>query len=249
MTLSVKRVGWYLIAGAAVILGALAFQTSLLAGLLFIAAGSIALPDIRDELRARGTNISSWLAITLVVTGAVSGLIVIGMTTTETPASTPGATTSAPTDAQDAPSFSLSANDTQRSNPLDTLHITWIGDARQSVDPQPDDGYTYEADAGQQYVVLRLNITNAGERAVDLDPGYYRLLVDGVEYSPNNLARGDSMRDVTLRPGASYKTHLTFQIPEEADGAELITDNEAYYDTYVAANFTRDPGLTVQYGQ
>jgi hypothetical protein len=245
MDVSVDRLGWYLGAGVAFLFAIGALEASLLATLLFAAAGVVALPEVRSALRGRGTIITTWLAAALLVMGLLSGLFVYSAANTAPGTASAGAST---TPAEAGLHVDLSATDTDFENSADSLHVAWNGTAREVVDPQRDDGYTYEASDGKQYIVVAVNLTNTGERRLDLDARYVRLLADGVEYEAKQLVGGDHLRDVTLRPGASYQAHLTFEIPADVDAASLIANNEAYPQKQVAANFTHTPGLDVRYG-
>lgn len=247
MTLSTQRLGFYAGAAVAFFFAIGAASASLLATLLFAAAGLVALPQVRGALRDRGTVITTWLAAALLVTGLIAGIGVYSIAEPTTSPNTQGASNSPTTPTANAPSINLAANDTAYENPADSLHVGWNGTARSAVDPQRDDGYTYEADSGKQYVIVRLNLTNTGERSLDLTPEYFRLLAAGVEYAPQQLVGGDDLRSATLRPGASYQAHLAFEIPADVDAAVVITNPDAYYNKQVAANFTRNSGLAIQY--
>jgi len=244
MDVSLQRLAFYAGAGVAFFFAIGAATASILAAVLFVAGGLIALPQVRSQLRARGTVITTWLAAALLVTSCIGGLAVYSVASTqESTQTTAGGGTATPSEL----AVSFSANNTTYQNDVDRLHVAWNAEARETVDPQANDGYSYEGDADHKYIVVRVNITNTGERRIDLTQRYFRLLTDGVEYSPQHLVGGDDLRDVTLRPDASYTTHLTFEVPRNVDSATLIANPEAYNQKRVAAVFYESSNLTVQY--
>jgi len=245
MDVSLNRLAFYVGAAVAFFFAIGAASVNIIATLLFAAAGLVALPQVRSRLRARGTVITTWLAAALLVTGLASGLVVYSATPAAD--STPNDAGAGTSTTASGVAISFSANDTEFQNDVDRLHVGWTAEAREVVDPQANDGYSYEADADRQYVVVRVNITNTGERSIDLTPRYFRLLANGVEYSPQQLAGGDDVRDVTLRPGASYKAHLTFEVPRDVDAATVIANPDAYRQKRVAAVFSEHTNLTVRY--
>lgn len=172
-------------------------------------------------------------------------------TATPTPTPTPTATatrtptataTQTPTQTP-APEFDLSAEDATPDDAYTTFQTEYVGRTQKTVAPQDGSTY-YEAASGRTFLVVRLRITNVGERA-DLTPAFYDVDVGGALYSYQPLeGYPNDLSGVTLRADATFEGWTLYSIPAEATEATLIANQRAYYSPN-AVRFSESADLTV----
>jgi len=150
------------------------------------------------------------------------------------------------TPGSDVADVSVTSVDSSVSDTSSQLNIEWNSRAQSAVDPDPDDISIYNSNDGEKYVVVRMNIQNTGTQSVELTPRAFVLGSDGVEYDYQGLfGSGNSLSDVTLNPEGQYSGWVAFSVPEDMEEAELISDQEAYFDQTVSTDFDHNPDMEI----
>ena len=123
--------------------------------------------------------------------------------------------------------------------------MTWNARAQSAVDPDTSDVSNYQAEDGNKFAVVRMQLTNAGESEIDLTPRLFRLTADGVSYDFQSLfGSGQGGLDVALQQNASYDGWVVFEVPEDTSNAELTVNQDAYVGN-TTVRFTQDESLPV----
>ncbi|WP_277540243.1 DUF4352 domain-containing protein [Haloarcula laminariae] len=240
MDITLSKVLGYLFGLLAIPVGLLFMFASVIGGGLLVLAGLIALPIVRSQLSKRGgVNISTWAAVGLVVllTMASTG----ALTLTAANAIFDGTDNSTETDVS---AVSVTANDSE-GPASQNLSVVWNARAQSAVDPNPDDGTLYNSDDGEKYLVVRMQITNQGERSVDLTPRLFRFVTGGVEYEYQALFGSGGSLDATVRSGGTYDGWVAYTIPSDTTEGDLIVHQDAYVDERTQVTFEKDESLPI----
>jgi len=230
----------YLVGVSLVLLSTLLTIQSLL-GLLPLVAGMIILPPVRRQLDSRmNVTISRGLAAGVGGVGIVMAIVVM------VAVAGGGGTGGENIPGSDVEDVSVTAVNPSVSDAPSQLEVEWNSRAQSAVDPDPDDISSYESNDGQKYIVVRMNIQNTGSQSVDLTPQAFILRSDGVEYDYQGMfGSGNSLTDVTLNPDGEYSGWVAFSVPEEMNEAELVSNQEAYFDQTVSTNFNRNSDMEI----
>ncbi|MBX0325775.1 DUF4352 domain-containing protein [Halomicroarcula sp. F13] len=240
--ITLRNVVGYLFGLAAILAGLVFAFVSVASGVALIIAGAVALPVIRRSLDTRlDVSFSAAAVVGLVVllTVASMGMFVA--------AALDGSGQSGPTGAgSDVSNVSVTAQDADPPA-TQSLNVVWNARAQSAVDPTPDDSLSYDAEEGQKYLVVRMQLTNNASSSIDLTPTLFRALSDGVEYEYQALFGSTSgdLRGVTLREGATFDGWVAFSIPEDTTSVELIVHQDAYYNERTAVQFEKDASMPV----
>ena len=104
----------------------------------------------------------------------------------------------------------------------------------------------FHPDDGEKFVVVRMTITNAGDRQHQLTPRLFRLEADGEVYDhENTLGPGYNIDDVTIGPGDEYSGWTVYAVPMGTTEARLTVDRDFYLERNVSVTFTHDPDLAI----
>jgi len=126
------------------------------------------------------------------------------------------------------------------------LDVTWTSRAQSGVDPNPDDYSSYSADEGEKFVVFRMAIKNTGSEPVDLTPRLFKLDVDSVVYDHQSLfGSSGGLGQVELEPGGEFTGWIAFTVDAGTTEAELVVNQDAYYNTRVRVTFDHNPGMEI----
>jgi hypothetical protein len=211
-------------------------------GLVPLVAGVLILPPVRRYLESeRGIELSRGITVAIGFVAIVAVMIgivaVAGGGDSGTSEELPGS---------DVSDVSVTAIDSAESGASSELEIEWNARAQSAVDPDPDDLSIYNSNEGQKYVVVRMNIQNDGSEPVELTPGAFSLRSDGVEYDYQGLfGSGNSISQVTLNPEGEYSGWVAFSVPQDMTNAELITNQDAYFDQTVSTRFESNSDMEI----
>lgn len=232
-----------------IFMGALINTTFLIAGFALALAGLLSLPIVRSVVKQR-TDVSfstgavvgiTLLLVTFSMGGVVVGLLTYGGDSSGEDGYTgPGA---------DVSNVSIQAEDTNPNEPAHSLEVTWNARAQSAVDPDPDDMSIYNAEDGQKFLAVRMQLTNTDSESIDLSPYFFRAVVEGVEYQPQSLLGSSQggLSQVTLRSGASYDGWVVFSVPEDATAAEITVVQDSYYfDGPASVKFNHDESMAIE---
>jgi hypothetical protein len=212
-------------------------------GLLTLLAGLLVLPFVRRFLESR-FDIELSRGVTA-ATGSLGVVIAIVAVVLIAISAGGGSVENTNTPGSDVSDVSVTAENSISNTPSH-LDIEWNSRAQSAVDPDPDDISIYNSNEGQKFVVVRMKIQNTGSEPVELTPQAFILRSDGVEYSYQGLfGSGNSLSDVTLNSGGEYSGWVVFSVPEDMTDAELITDQDAYFQQTVSTNFNRNSGMAI----
>jgi hypothetical protein len=227
--------------GIGVILMSILLTVQTPIGLVPLVAGVLILPPVRRYLESqRGIELSRGITIALGLVAVVAVMIGIvavagggGSMGEELPGS-------------DVSDISVTAVDSAESEAASELEVEWNSRAQSAVDPDPEDFTEYNSNEGQKYVVVRMNIRNPGSEPVELTQRAFSLRSDGVEYDYQGLfGSGNSISQVTLNPGGEYSGWVAFSVPQGMTNAELITNQDAYFDQTVSTRFEYNSDMEI----
>ena len=242
MKITLGSITSYLVGGLLVLVSIpLTIQSPV--GLLSLIAGLLVLPPVRRLLESR-MDIELSRGVTAAVGSIGVVIAIVGIVLLA--ASGGGGVGGDSTPGSDVADVSVTAVDSSVSDTSSQLDIEWNSRAQSAVDPDPDDISSYESNDGQKYIVVRMNIQNTGSQSVDLTPQAFILRSDGVEYDYQGMfGSGNSLTDVTLNPDGEYSGWVAFSVPEDMTEAELITNQDAYFQQTVSTNFNRNSGTAI----
>jgi len=194
--------------------------------------------------RAQWKLAGAFLAVILVLVVVVIGIVVVGGIGLLALA---GSADSGPTGpGSDVSNVSMVAADASPPDATHSLDVVWNARAQSEVDPDPSDFSAYNANEGEKFLVVRMEITNSGDTDVELTQRLFKAEADGVRYDTQSLfGSGNSISDVTLSPGATYSGWVAFSIPSGTTDAELTVSQEAYYRENVTVAFDRNPEMPI----
>jgi len=224
--------------GIIAVLSGLAYTfTSAVAAALRVAAGGVALPPVRRQLRDRaGLNFSRASVVGLVLVLSVASLGALVMAADSSDGGGPGSEVS---------NVTIEAIDAEPRDATQSLNVTWNARAQSAVDPDTSDVSNYQAEDGNKFVVVRVQLTNAGENEIDLTPRLFGMTADGVGYDYQALfGSGQGGLDVSLQQNASYDGWVVFEVPEDTSNAELTVNQDAYAEN-TTVRFTQNENLPV----
>lgn len=209
-------------------------------GLVPLVTGILVLPPVRRYLESeRGIELSRGITAAIGFVGIV--IVLIGII-----AVAGGGGTGEELPGSDVSDVNVNAVDSVQSGTASELNVEWNARAQSAVDPDPDDLSIYNSNEGEKYVVVRMNIRNTGTESVELTPRAFILRSDGVEYDHQGLfGSGNSISQVTLNPEGEYSGWTVFSVPQDMSEAELITDQEAYFDQTVSTNFEYNSDMEI----
>jgi len=229
MEITLGSIVSYLVGVPVVLLSSLlTIQTP--AGFLPLILGLLILPPIRRQLSKRADiEFSRGAAAGIGIFGVIALLIVLVIAAPSSGGGAPGA---------DVSNVSVTAEDASPQEPATSLAVEWNSRAQSAVNPNPDDLSTYNSNEGQKYVVVRVTVNHDGGEPLELTPRMFRLRSGGVEYDYQALfGSGNSLTDVTLNQGGTHSAWVVFSVPEDLTEAELIVNQEAFFDKETAVTF------------
>lgn len=227
----------YLVGVPLAILGVLLTVQSPL-GLVPFLAGVVIIPVVRRQIAKRaGVELSRGAAAGIGTVGVIAGVVVLVLVALSGGGAAPGA---------DVSNVTVSAGDTSPQDPSTSLQVEWNSRAQSAVDPDPDDVSIYNPNDGEKFVVVRMRVTNTGDESLELTPRLFRLASGGVEYEYQALfGSGNSLSGVTVNPGGSHSAWTAFSVPEEMTEAQLIVNQEAYFQQNVSVSFNHNQGMPI----
>jgi len=242
MDITLRKIVAYLFGVGAILTGLLLALASAASGILLILAGALSLPAVRRSLDARlGLSFS---------TAAVVGIVIIlGLASTGALvfAALDGSDSGPTGPGSDVSNVSMAAEDTVSASATQRLDVAWNARAQSAVDPDAGGITTYSAEDGEKYIVVRMQLTNTGSTSIEMTPSLFRVLANGVEYEYQALfgSSQGGLSGVTLREDATYDGWVAFSVPESTTEAELIVNQDAYYQTNTAVEFEQDSSMPV----
>jgi len=242
MDITLRNIIGYLFGVGAILTGLVFALVSAASGVLLIIAGVLALPVVRSSLDDRfDLSFSTAAVVGIVVVLAIAStgaLVVSTMDGSDSGATGPGS---------DVSNVSMSAQNADPPSASQSLDVVWNARAQSAVDPDPNDMSSYNAEDGQKFLVVRMQLTNTGPSSVEMTPSLFRILADGVEYKYQALfgSSQGGLNDATLREGATYEGWVAFSVPDSTTSAEIIVNQEAYYQTNTTVQFEKDSSMPV----
>jgi hypothetical protein len=210
-------------------------------GLIPLLAGLLIIPVIHRQLAKRvGIEFSRGATTGIGGFGVVAGvviLVVVALSGSGGAPAPPGA---------DVSNVTITAEDASPPEADTSLQVVWSGRAQSAVDPDPNDISVYNSNEGEKFLVVRMEITNAGNEQLELSPRLFRVEAEGVEYEYQSLfGSGNSFSGITLNPDSSYAAWTAFSIPEETEEARLIVNQDTYFQKNVSISFSQDSEMAI----
>jgi hypothetical protein len=140
------------------------------------------------------------------------------------------------------PQPEISAESISPDNPDSTLDASWTATVFDALRQEGEDQF-WEADEGEQYLILTLELTNVGDAALDISPGEFTVTADGTEGEWTVLTDGSQL-DVSLDPEESASGSMAFTIPADP---ETVTISASPVGGAYAVEFERDEELESGY--
>jgi len=214
----------------------LTVQTPL--GLIPLLAGLLIIPVVRRQIAKRmGVEFSRSATAGIGTVGVIAGVVVLVLVGLSGGGSVPGA---------DVSNVTMSAEDASPQDVSTSLQVEWNSRAQSAVDPNPDAISIYNSNEGQKFVVVRVSVTNTGEESIELTPRLFRLSSDGIEYEYQGLfGSGNSLSGVTMNPDGTHSAWTAFSVPEGLTEAQMIVNQEAYFQKNVSVSFNHNPNMSI----
>ena len=120
------------------------------------------------------------------------------------------------------------------------LHVGWNAKVVDTIDPNESDDSAFYAPEGEQFVLVRLNVTNVGEEEVPVKQAGFKLRAENTTYGYQPLAGADGFMDHPMPPGRNYKGWTVFTVPKGTTGTLVYRANAT-----VGVEFERESDLPV----
>ena len=138
------------------------------------------------------------------------------------------------------PQVTLSAAETSPEKPNASLAVAYNSRVQLRVPTTPPTS----ADAGRKWLVLRMDVTNRGERSRDLDANQYVITTDTSEYEFTPTLADWELTTKRATPGETVTGWVAFHVPASLTEATLSVKAK-YADDY-AISFTQDRTLNAK---
>jgi hypothetical protein len=122
-----------------------------------------------------------------------------------------------------------------------TLRVAWNAGA--TTELRPGDDSVYRPRPGQRFVLVRMNVTNAGSGTVGLRQRGFLLRANGTTRGHQPLSNASGFDPAVLAPGESTTVWTVFSVDESTTTATLVASEAVYGDA--AVRFDRDANLSV----
>lgn len=139
------------------------------------------------------------------------------------------------------PPVTVTAEDATPSGTVGSLDVRWNARAQFGISTN-DSFFVTVAGDDEKFLVFRLILTNAGDRAISLSPVMFRVLIDGTLYEYESWETQRNLEGVTLDPGGSLDGWLAYRIPRSPTEARYVVRQTAT-PSPISVQFTHDEDL------
>jgi len=140
--------------------------------------------------------------------------------------------------AEDGPTdVSLSAEDSNPANPDVSLDVSYNSTVDTEIPTEP----TTVAEDGQKWLLVRMDVTNTGPDARELNAYQYRVAADADQYEQVITKESWELRGKEVALDETVSGWVVFHIPESVTDATLTADSGDQRNYAVA--FTHDTSL------
>lgn len=241
MRITLRSIVAYVLGVPVAIFGVLVIFTNVVAGILFVVGGLLALPVVRRKLDAStGLEFSGGAAAAIFLVCAVAGVGTLAFSASPSDGDTATGPGSGVTD------VSVTAQSMSPADAATQLSVTWNSRAQSAVDSDSSDLTNHQPNDGEKFVVVRMQVTNTGTSDLELTPRLFQLRADGVVYEYQVLfGSGHGLAGVTLTPGAGYSGWTVFSVPNGTTEGSLIVNQDAYFRKNVTVQFTHNASMPI----
>lgn len=117
-----------------------------------------------------------------------------------------------------------------------TVDVHWNARTTDSLEVN---GTTYEAPAGETFLLVRMNVSNMASSPTQLDQGSLAVEVAGERYGHQPLDGETGFTQAGLfEPGETREVWTVFSVPADGESATLLTTSDGLI------RFTRDRAIT-----
>lgn len=235
MERSYGGIGSYLIGAPLALLGLLLMRETPL-GLMPLIGGLLLLPPARKAIDDHwGRNLSRGSLLTIgawaVISAAIVSVLVIP---------SGGGVVAEPNQSK----VGVSAVDSTPGDAEGIMAVSWNSQTKTTVGENASDMKTYTAADGHRYVVIRMNVTNLGNRTVGLSPAAFRLEAENQTYDDEGLYGPErSLQNVTLAPNETVPAKIAFEVPNRTTSVRLVVDQSAVSGRNVTVTFLHKPNI------
>lgn len=130
------------------------------------------------------------------------------------------------------------------------LQVRWNAKTTTEIDPSSKKNVVYPSRSGQQFVVVRMNVTNEANDTVLLRQKGFQFRANGTIHGYQPLGDEGGFGTVQLAPGQSTTVWTAFSVGEGTTGGALVVNDAVHGNVTreraddVAVNFTHDPKLS-----
>ncbi len=137
--------------------------------------------------------------------------------------------------------FDVSAASSVSGDETATLQVAW--NAKATTELRPGNDTVYRPRSGQRFVLVEMNVTNAGDGTVGLRQRGFLLRANGTTHGHQPLSNASGFDPTVLGPGESTTVWTVFSVGESTTTATLVASEAVYGD--VGVRFDRDANISV----